>query len=76
MADLIDLKWAEIEGEWAIYKNELDDWVKAHGVPHCPVCKNTKAGMRNIRMESNIKRGNCANCGARLAIINSPLAQK
>ncbi len=67
--ELIDLNWAEIEGEWVIYQDELDEWVRAHGRPHCPVCKDTKAGMRNIRMESNIKRGDCAKCGARLAII-------
>ena len=56
-AELIDLNWAEIEGEWVIYQDELNEWVRAHGKPHCPVCKDTKAGMRNIRMESNIKRG-------------------
>jgi hypothetical protein len=59
-----------------INKEELDEWAKSHGIPHCPVCKNTKAGMRNIRMECNIKRGNCANCGAQLAIIERPLAEK
>jgi hypothetical protein len=32
--------------------------------------------MRNIRMEDNIKRGNCANCGARLAIIKKPIGSK
>jgi hypothetical protein len=71
VTDLIDLMWAEINGEWVIYENELNEWVKTHGKPHCPVCKNTQAGMRNIRMEANIKRGNCANCGARLAIIKN-----
>ncbi|MFZ2472340.1 MAG: hypothetical protein WAW52_10420 [Methanothrix sp.] len=76
VTDLIDLKWAEIEGEWVIYQEELDEWIKAQGIPKCPVCKNTKAGMKNIRTENNIKRGNCANCGARLAIIKRSLAQK
>jgi hypothetical protein len=71
MTEFIDLKWAEIDDEWVIYQNELDEWVKAHGKPCCPVCKNTEAGMRNIRMESNIKRGICSNCGARLAIIKN-----
>ena len=69
MTDLIDLKWAKIDDEWVIYKEELDEWVKTKGIPKCPVCENIKAGMKNIRMEGNIKRGNCANCGARLAII-------
>ena len=69
MTDLIDLKWAKIDDEWVIYKDELDEWVKNQGITKCPVCKNTKAGMKNIRTEGNIKRGNCANCGARLAII-------
>ena len=67
--ELIDLNWAEIDGEWVIYQDELNEWVRAHGRPHCPVCKDTKAGMINIRMEGNIKRGDCAKCGARLAII-------
>lgn len=69
MARLIDLKWAEIDGEWVIYEDELKEWVRSYGTPHCPVCNDTKAGMRNIRTEANIKRGNCAKCGSRLAII-------
>jgi transcription elongation factor Elf1 len=69
MTEFIDLKWAKIDDEWVIYKDELDEWVETQGIPKCPVCKNTKAGMKNIRTEGNIKRGNCANCGARLAII-------
>ena len=76
MTDLIDQKWSEIEGEWVIYQEELEEWIKAQGQPKCPVCNNTKAGMRNIRMEGNIKRGNCANCGARLAIIKKPIGSK
>jgi len=71
VTEYIDLKWAEIEGEWVIYQDELKEWIRSHGNPHCPVCKNTKAGMKNIRVEGNIKRGTCANCGARLAIIKS-----
>ncbi len=66
--DLIDLKWAKIDGEWVIYQSELDEWVKINGKPHCPVCKSAK-GVKNARKEGNIKRGECANCGARLAII-------
>lgn len=69
MTDLIDLKWAEIDGEWVIYKDELDDWLKTQGMPKCPVCKSTDAGMKNIRSEGMIKRGDCVNCGAHLAII-------
>ena len=74
--DLIDLKWAEIEGEWVIYQEELGEWIKAQGIPKSPVCKNTKAGMKNIRTENGIKRGNCANCGAWLAITKRPLVPK
>jgi hypothetical protein len=66
--DMIDLKWAPIDNEWVIYQSELDEWVKANGKPYCPVCKGTK-GVKNARKEGNIKRGECASCGARLAII-------
>ncbi len=66
--DMIDLKWAKIDNEWVIYQSELDEWVKTNGRPYCPVCKATK-GVKNARKEGNIKRGECASCGARLAII-------
>ncbi len=66
--DIIDLKWAQIDNEWVIYQSELDEWVKTKGQPYCPVCKGTK-GVRNSRNEGNIKRGVCASCGARLAIM-------
>lgn len=66
--DMIDLKWAKIDNEWVIYQSELDEWVKTNGKPYCPVCKSTK-GVKNARREGNIKRGECASCGARLAII-------
>lgn len=69
MTEYVDLKWALIDGDWVIYQQELDEWVKANGRPHCPVCKSTTAGIVNIRTESNVKRGECAKCGARLAII-------
>jgi hypothetical protein len=66
--DMIDLKWAKIDNEWVIYQSELDEWVRTNGRPYCPVCKGTK-GVKNTRKEGNIKRGECASCGARLAII-------
>lgn len=66
--DMIDLKWARIDNEWVIYQSELDEWVKANGKPYCPVCKGTK-GVKNVRKEGNIKRAECASCGARLTIL-------
>jgi hypothetical protein len=68
---IIDLKWALIDGEWVIYKKELDEWVRAQrnpGAPPCPVCK-VSAGIQNIRVENGIKRGICKKCYARLAIL-------
>jgi len=67
-SNMIDLKWAKIDNEWVIYQSELDEWVRANGKPQCPVCKSTK-GVKNARKEGNIKRAECASCGARLAII-------
>ncbi len=66
--DIIDLKWALIDNEWVIYQSELDEWVRNKGQPYCPVCRGTK-GVKNSRKEGNIKRGECASCGARLAIM-------
>jgi hypothetical protein len=42
VTDLIDLKWAEIEGEWVIYQEELDEWIKAQGIPKCPSARTPK----------------------------------
>ncbi len=66
--DMIDLKWALIDNEWVIYQSELDEWVKTKGQPYCPVCRGVK-GVKNSRKEGNIKRGECASCGARLTIM-------
>jgi hypothetical protein len=69
MSDLIDSKWSKIDEEWVIGEDELNEWVKTKSSPQCPVCMDTKAGMKHIRTEGNIKRGVCAKCGANLAII-------
>ena len=76
MTEFVDLKWAKIDGEWVIYQEELDEWVRqqssARG-PRCPVCKSTHAGMRDIQLDekNKIKRGICASCGAKLTIMNA-----
>jgi hypothetical protein len=64
----IDLKWSLIEGEWVIYKSELDEWVKEKGAPLCPVCHKNE-GIRNILVEKGVKRGICKGCGARMVIL-------
>ena len=70
MTEMIALKWALIDGEWVIYQRELDEWVKTSGgPPKCPVCGSTTAGIRRVKKEGSVRRGECAACGARLAII-------
>ena len=76
MTEFIDLKWANIDGEWTIYQEELDEWVRQQSsarIPPCPVCKSTNAGMRDIHLDerNRIKRGICAACGAKLTIMNA-----
>lgn len=69
-SELIDGVWALIDNEYVIYHSELKKWIQEKGTPpSCPVCHNTAAGMYNIHEEKNIKKGNCRNCNARLAII-------
>ena len=76
MTEFVDLKWAKIDGEWTIYQEELDEWVRQQSsarAPHCPVCKSTNAGMRDIHLDerNRIKRGICVACGAKLTIMNA-----
>ncbi len=70
MTEMIALKWALIDGQWVIYQRELDEWVRASGgPPKCPVCGSTAAGIRRVQREGFVRRGECAGCGAKLAII-------
>jgi transcription elongation factor Elf1 len=76
VTEFVDLKWAKIDGEWVIYQEELDEWVRQQPSPRappCPVCKSTRAGMRDIKLDekNKIKRGICAACGAKLTIMNA-----
>ena len=33
VTEFVDLKWAKIDGEWVIYQEELDEWVRQQSSP-------------------------------------------
>jgi hypothetical protein len=70
-SELIDLKWALIDGSWTIYQSELNSWVRSQKTPSnppCPVCGQS-AGIMNIEDSELLKTGICKNCKAKLAIL-------
>ena len=36
VTEFVDLKWAKIDGEWVIYQEELDEWVRQQSSPRGP----------------------------------------
>jgi hypothetical protein len=72
--EIIDGVWAFIDsmepgklGEYTIYESEVKTWAREYG-ERCPKCGASR-GVKNIREDHGVKRGNCESCNANLTII-------
>lgn len=70
--ELIDLVWANIDGEYTIYQSELNIWLNKISYVKCPKCgsiRNDDNSMENVRRDGKFIKANCADCHAALCII-------